>query len=322
MKLLITVLVLLSQAVMVSCVHAQPYPTKPVRLILPAAPGAATDVVARLIAGSLGERLGVAVIVENRGGAAGVIGTEVAARAAANGYTLMFAYQDPTILIPLLKKVSYSMENDFAPIAKVADLHFVIVANAKFAAKTLTELIEIARAQPERVKFSSAGTGGINHLVMELLQQRAGLKLMHVPYRGIAAATTGLLAGDVDVLAASPVAVAKPIKDGQLRGLAITREARSAMLPSVPTASESGFPGFVVSGYLGILAPAGVPQKIAEDLSTHIVALASANEFRRRLSVLGVDANPMGKQEFARFLSAESRLWREVIERGGIKLEE
>jgi len=321
-KLLITTLALLSQAVMLSGVQAQPYPAKPVRLIVPATPGAATDVVARLVAESLGERLGVAVIVDNRGGAAGVIGTELAARSAANGYTLMFAYQDPTILIPLLKKVPYSMETDFAPVAKVADLHYVIVANAKFAAKTLKELVDIAKAQPDRVKFSSAGNGGINHLAMELLQQRAGMKLMHIPYKGIAAATTGLLAGDVDVLAAAPLVVAKAIKDGQLRGLAITQDMRSAMLPSVPTASESGFPGFVMSAYLGIVAPAGVPQKIVEDLSAHVVALASAEEFRRRLTALGVDPGPMGREEFARFLSSESRLWREVIERGGIKLEE
>ena len=321
-KLLITTLALLSQAVMLPGVQAQPYPAKPVRLIVPATPGAATDVVARLVAESLGERLGVAVIVDNRGGAAGVIGTELASRSAANGYTLMFAYQDPTILIPLLKKVPYNMKTDFAPVAKVADLHYVIVANAKFAAKTLKELIDIARAQPDGVKFSSAGNGGINHLAMELLQQRAGMKLMHIPYKGIAAATTGLLAGDVDVLAAAPLVVAKAIKDGQLCGLAITQDTRSEMLPSVPTASESGFPGFFVSAYLGIVAPAGVPQKIVEDLSAHIVALASAEDFRRRLTALGVDPGPMGREEFARFLSSESRLWREVIERGGIKLEE
>ncbi len=322
MKIVAVALVLLSQALAFAPAHAQAYPAKPIHLIVPATPGAATDVVARLVAESLGERLGVACIVENRGGAAGIIGAQLAARAAPDGYTLMFAYPDPTLLMPLLRKVTYNVEKDFAPIANVAEIHYVIVANAKVPAKTLGELIQLAKAQPDRVKFSSAGTGGMNHLAMEFLQQRAGVKLMHVPYKGIAAATNGLLAGDVDILAAAPVSVARPIKDGQLRGLAITQGARSALLPSVPTVSESGFPGFAASAYFGIMAPAGVPQKIADDLGTHLVALASASEFQRRLSVLGVDPSPMGRLEFTRFLSSESKLWRDVIDRGGVKLEE
>jgi tripartite-type tricarboxylate transporter receptor subunit TctC len=303
--------------------HAQPYPSKPLRLIVPASPGAATDVMARLIAKALGERLGVGVVVDNRSGASGVVGTEVAARAPANGYTLVFTYQDNSILMPILaKKLPYNMQKDFALIAKVADMHFVLVANAKFRATTVKELIALAKKSPSDIKFSSAGNGGINHLIMELFQQNAGVKLMHIPYRGIAAATMGVIAGDVDLLAGGPVGLAKPISTGQVRGLAITKPTRSQLLPAVPTMAESGLSEVTVSAFFGVAAPAGIPEAAANLLSENIVALASAPEFREKVAQMGVEANPAGREGFSRFLANESKRWREVIERASIKLED
>lgn len=314
---------LCAHALLLPNAHGQPYPAKPLRLIVPASPGAATDVMARLVSKALGDRLGVGVVVDNRSGASGVIGTEVAARAPANGYTLVFAYQDNSILMPLLaKKLPYNMQKDFTLIAKVADMHFVLVANPRFRATTVKELVALAKKSPGDIKFSSAGNGGINHLIMELFQQNAGVKLMHIPYRGIAAATVGVISGDVDLLAGGPVGLAKPIKSGQLRGIAITKPARSHLLPEVPTMAESGLSEVTVSAYFGIAAPAGIPEAIAATLSDNIVAVASTPEFRERVAELGVEANPAGREGYARFLAGESQRWRQVIDRAAIKIED
>lgn len=323
MRCLIIVLAGMSQMLFAVSGSAQTYPAKPIRMIVAYPPGASTDVIARLVAHFLGERLGVSVVVDNRVGASGVIGTEAAARTAPDGYTLLLAQQDSHTLLPILKKqLPYNAEKDFVPIAKVGDVFLLIASNAKVPARTLKELIELAKAKPGELKFASAGNGGINHLVMELFMQRAGVKLLHIPYKGGATAVLGLLSGDIDVFGGSATLLAKAIDAGQLRGLVAAQEKRSALLPGVPTGEEAGFPDFVVSAWFGVFAPAGLPEPIAAKLSEAVVAVASSPEYRRRLAGAGGEGTPLGREAFTRFLREESARWREVIERGGIRMEE
>jgi tripartite-type tricarboxylate transporter receptor subunit TctC len=286
-------------------------------------PGASTDVIARLVSYLLGEKLGTSVVVDNRPGASGIIGTEAAARAPADGYNLVFAQQDSHTLLPILrKKLPYDAEKDFVPLAKVGDVYLLIVANSKVPAASAQELIQYAKANPGALRFSSAGEGGINHLVVELFKQRAGIDVGHIPYKGGAQATLAVIAGEVELFGGSRTLLAKAIDAGQVRALGIAQAARSPFLPSVPTMAEVGFPDFVVSAWFGVFAPAGIPDGIANRLSDALVAIASSEEYQKRLIAAGGEGMPLRREAFAEFLKAESNRWRDVIERGRIKLEQ
>lgn len=286
-------------------------------------PGASTDVVARLVSHYLGERLGTPVVVENRPGASGIIGTETAAKAAADGHTLLFALQDTHTLLPILrKKLPYDPEKDFVPLAKVGDIYLLIVANSKVPAKSAKELIAYAKANPGSLRFSSAGEGGINHLVVELFKQRAGIDIGHVPYKGGAQATLAVISGEVELFGGSRTLLAKAIEAGQVTPIGIAQAARSSFLPAVPTMAEIGFPDFVVSAWFGVFAPAGIPEAIANRLSETIVSIASSEDYQKRLVAAGGEGMPLGREAFGRFLKSESNRWRQVIEQGGIKLEQ
>ena len=301
----------------------QSYPSRPVRMIVAYPPGASTDVVARLVAHYLGERLGTAVVVENRPGAAGLIGTEAAAKAAPDGHTLLFALQDTHTLQPILRrKLPYDPEKDFVPLAKVGDIYLLIVANAKVPAKDAKELVAYAKANPGALRFSSAGEGGINHLVVELFKQRAGIDIGHIPYKGGAQATLAVIAGEVEIFGGSRTLLAKAIDAGQVRAIGIAQPARSPFLPNVPTMAEAGFPDFVVSAWFGVFAPTGTPEPIVNRLSETIVAIAGSEEYQKRLIAAGGEGLPLGRGDFEKFLKEESNRWRQVIQRAGIKLEQ
>ena len=301
----------------------QSYPSRPVRMIVAYPPGASTDVVARLVAHYLGERLGTAVVVENRPGAAGLIGTEAAAKAAPDGHTLLFALQDTHTLQPILRrKLPYDPEKDFVPLAKVGDIYLLIVANAKVPAKDAKELVAYAKANPGALRFSSAGEGGINHLVVELFKQRAGIDIGHIPYKGGAQATLAVIAGEVEIFGGSRTLLAKAIDAGQVRAIGIAQPARSPFLPNVPTMAEAGFPDFVVSAWFGVFAPTGTPEAIVNRLSETIVAIAGSEEYQKRLIAAGGEGLPLGRGDFEKFLKEESNRWRQVIQRAGIKLEQ
>jgi tripartite-type tricarboxylate transporter receptor subunit TctC len=302
---------------------AQTYPARPVRMIVAYPPGASTDVIARLVAHLLGERLGTAVVVDNRPGASGMIGTEAAAKAAPDGYTLLFALQDTHTLQPILrKKLPYDAEKDFVPLAKVGDVYLLIVANAKVPAANAQELIQYAKAHPGALRFSSAGEGGINHLVLELFKQRAGIDVGHIPYKGGAQATLAVIAGEVELFGGSRTLLARAIEAGQVRAIGIAQAARSPFLPDVPTMAEAGFPDFIVSAWFGVFAPAGIAEPIANRLSDTLVSIASSDEYQKRLVAAGGEGMPLRREAFAAFLKAESNRWRDVIERGRIKLEQ
>src|SRR5688572_24293721 len=303
--------------------HGQPYPSRPVRIIVAYPPGASTDVIARLVAHMLGERLGGPVVVENRPGASGIIGTELAAKAPADGYTLLFALQDTHTLLPILRrKLPYDPDKDFVPLAKVGDVYLLIVANAKVPAATPKDLIVYAKSNPGALRFSSAGEGGINHLVMELFRQRAGIDIGHIPYKGGAQATLAVIAGEVEVFGGSRTLLAKAIEAGQVRAIGIAQPARSPFLPNVPTMAEAGFPDFIVSAWFGVFAPTGTPEPIVNRLSETIVAIAGSEEYQKRLIAAGGEGLPLGRGDFENFLKEESNRWRQVIQRAGIKLEQ
>jgi len=306
-----------------AALHAQPYPAKPIHMVVAYPPGASTDVLARLVSQQLGERLNTAVVVENRVGASGIVGTEVAARAPADGYNLLFAQQDTHTLLPILKrKLPYDAEKDFVPLAKVGDVYLLIVANAKVPARSVKELLELARSKPGGLRFSSAGNGGINHLVLELFKQRTGMELTHIPYNGGAPATLAVISGEVELFGGSRTLLAKAIDAGQIRGVGVAQATRSAFLANLPTMAEIGIPDFVVSAWFGVFAPAGLPEAIANRLGETLVSIGSSDDYQKRLIAAGGEGQPLGRDAFGKFLKAESGRWRIVIEKAGIKIED
>ena len=306
-----------------STLHAQPYPAKPIHMIVAYPPGASTDVLARLVSQQLGERLNAAVVVENRVGASGIVGTEVAARAPADGYNLLFAQQDTHTLLPILKrKLPYDAEKDFVPLAKVGDVYLLIVANAKVPARSVKELLDLSRSKPGGLRFSSAGNGGINHLVLELFKQRTGMELTHIPYNGGAPATLAVISGEVELFGGSRTLLAKAIDAGQIRGVGMAQATRSAFLANLPTMAEIGIPDFVVSAWFGVFAPAGLSEGIANRLSETLVSIGSSDDYQKRLIAAGGEGQPLGRDAFGKFLKAESGRWRIVIEKAGIKIED
>ena len=302
---------------------AQAYPNKPIRIIVSNAPGASTDIIARALAQSMSERLGVPVFVDNRAGASGIVGTVAAAQAEPDGYTLLFGTQDTLTLLPVLKKsIPYDVARDLRPIAKVTDVPLLLASNAAVPAQSLQQLVALAKAKPDTLKYSSAGLGGINHLATELFAQTAGIKLAHIPYRGGAPATFALVAGEVELMAGSVSLLDQGMVSGKLRGLGIAAKARAERAPSVPTMQEAGFEGLVVSAYFGIVAPKAVPLDVADVLNRTIGAIATTPEFRQRVAATGGEVELLTGGDFDNFLAAEARRWRQVIERANIKLDE
>jgi len=301
-------------------VGAQSWPSKPIRMIVPGAAGASTDLLGRLTAQALSERLSVPVVVENRAGASGIIGVDVVAHAVPDGYTLLWTGQDTQILVPLTRKnLPYDINRDLTPIAKVGDLYMLLAVNPAFPVKTMQELVARAKASPGSIKFSSSGEGGINHLMVELLKERADIDLLHVPYKGGAPAVQALLAGDVDLYGGSTTNLASLVGSNRLRGLAIAKPTRDTSMPDVPTMAEAGYPNFVVSAWFGLYAPAGLPQHIAERLSSAVVSIASSPEFAAKFAKAGAETAPLARGAFAKYVAEDTSRWRGVIEAAGIK---
>lgn len=320
--LLVSALVLI-QTGWISSVSAQTYPSRPVRMIVTFPPGASTDVLARILAQRLSERLGNQFLIENRPGASGVVGVEAAARATPDGYTLLYATQGSLVLLPLLvKKLPYDPVRDFVPLAKVADVNLLIAVNAKVPGTTVKELVALSKERPGGLKFSSAGIGSINHLVMELFAQRTGIVLTHIPYKGGAPATLAAIAGEVDFFGGSRTLVLKPIEAGQLRGVGVAQSKRSSFLPNVPTMAELGIPGMEVSAWYGVVAPTGTPVAIAARLSQTIVEVASTPEYQKLLNANGGEGMPIGGAAYAAYVTSELANWRQIIGRSGIQIDE
>ena len=305
-----------------SWVHAQApaYPYKPVRLIIPFPPGGSNDVVGRSIAAQLAQRLDKPVVVENVGGAGGLIGTDMAAKAAPDGYTLLlmsvaFAFN------PSIYKLPYDPAAAFAPVAALGAGPSVIAVTASLPVNNLKELVALAREKPGSLNYASAGVGSFQHLAAELFKQQAGVDIVHVPFKGGGPAMMDVIAGNTQVAVGSLAQMIPQIKAGKLKALAVGSRSRVPALPDLPTVAEAGLPGYEVVNWWGIAAPAGTPQTIVERLHRELTAVVSSNETRKRFESEGADPLQMTPEEFGRFIAQETAKWARVVKDAGIKAE-
>jgi tripartite-type tricarboxylate transporter receptor subunit TctC len=297
---------------------AQDYPNRPVRLIIPFPPGGSNDVVGRLVANQLSEKLGHKVFVDNRGGAGGVLGTEAAAHAAPDGYTLLVVSIAHAVN-PALYKLSYDPIKSFAPVSIMATGPNVLVVNPTLPAKTVQELLALVKAKPGSVDYASAGVGSFQHLGGELFKLVAGVNLQHVPYKGGGPAMQDVIAGHVKVMFSSLVQTTPFIQSGQLRPLGVGGAKRNPVLPDVPTIQEAGVPGYVADNWWGIVAPAGTPQPIVDKLYKDIQDVLKSPELTAAFAREGAAAVTMTTAEFGKYMEAEMTKWGRVVKEGNIR---
>ncbi len=300
---------------------AQDYPSKPVRMVVPFSPGGSTDALARIVGQKLTERSGQPVIIENRAGAGGNIGAEQVARSAPDGYTLLLGGVPHAISASLYSRLPYDLARDLAAIAEIASFPSAIVLHPSLPANSASELIALARARPGRLSFGSAGNGSPNHLSLELFQTMAGVRMVHVPYKGSGQLVGDLLAGQVQ-LASMGLPVAVPhVQSGKLRAIAVTGAARSSLLPEVPTLSEAALPGFEVTSWYGVFGPAGLPADIVVKLNSEIGSAVTAPEVKERLAALGAEPSVKAPDQFGRYVRQEIARWAKVVKDSGAKAE-
>ncbi len=297
------------------------YPSKPVRFIVPSAAGGGTDIVTRAVAQKLAESLGQQFLVENRPGAGQMIGIEAAARAPADGYTLLMAASTLAINPIMYKKVSYDPVRDFAPITQAASVPNVLVVNPSLPVRSVAALIALAKQRPGEIAYASAGIGTSPQMSVELLKSMAGIDLVHVPYKGTSPGVIDLLAGQVSVMTPNVLTALPYIKAGRLRALAVTSARRSAALPEVPTMAEAGLPGYESSQWYGVLAPAGTPRDIVIRLNAEIVRALQAADVRGRLAADGAEPVGGSPAEFAALIKSEISKWAKVAAAAGIRPE-
>jgi tripartite-type tricarboxylate transporter receptor subunit TctC len=306
----------------VSGVQAQAYPVKPVRMVLPFPPGGGTDVVGRLLAQKLGQALGQQVIVDNRAGAGGRIGTELVAKSPPDGYTLMLGTSSVMGTGPALyQKLPFRMPGDFAPISLVAYTAYVLVTHPSVPASSVKQLIALARSKPGRLTYASSGAGGAAHLSGELFSSMAGVKMIHVAYKGSSPGMFSVMSGETDIMFNNTLPALPQVKNGRLRALAVTTAQRFVLLPDVPTVAESGLPGFEVQQNYGVLAPAGTPRDIVNRLNQEIAKAMQTDDARNRLLADGSAVKVSTPEEFERAITAEIAKWSKVIKQAGIKEE-
>ena len=299
---------------------AQDYPTKPVRLIIPFPPGAINDTVGRMIATQLGTRLGKQVVVDNRAGAAGVIGTELAANAPKDGYTLLVVSLVNAVN-PWLYKLPYDPIKSFEPVAILASAPNVLAVNAELPVKSVKEFIALAKEKPGQLQYASGGIGSFQHLGAELFRLAAGVNMLHVPFKGGGPAMIDVLGGHTKVIFATTITALPHVRSGKLRVLGVGGRERSPALPDVPTIAEAGVPGYEAANWIGIVAPAGTPAAIVAKLHKEISAAVDSPEIQKQFSSEGVEAMRMSSAEFGDFAVKEMAKWERVVKEGGIKAE-
>ena len=300
--------------------RAQSYPDKPIRLIIPFTPGGGTDNLSRLVGNKLAEKNSWTMVMDNKAGASGAIGSAEAVKAPPTGYEIVMGQADNLAVTPLLNKaVTYDPVKDLQPVAHVADVPIILLTSAAKPYKTLAELIAAAKAAPGTITFASAGAGTVSHLVGELFASTAKIDIRHVPYKGSAPALADLLGGHVDLMTSSVSSAVAQIKAGKARGLAVSTAKRSSVLPDVPTVAESGYPGFDVATWYGLYAPAGVSQSIVTTLNTEVNKILP--ELREAINGQGGELRIISPQAFGDLLKSDIDKWRGVIKAANIKLD-
>jgi tripartite-type tricarboxylate transporter receptor subunit TctC len=310
--------VLVAVALFASPAHAQAWPDKPVTLVVPYPPGGSADILARLVGQKLGERLGQAVVVENKAGAGTAIGARAVANAAPDGYTLLLGTVSSQAINPAMSKVGYDPLKGFVAVSPVAAIPFVLVANPSVAASSVADVIAMAKASPGKVAYASAGLGTSNHLAGALLASDAHVDLLHVPYKGSAPALNDVLGGRVPFMF-DLVATSLPmLHAGKLKALAVTSRERSPLLPDVPTVIESGVPDYEVTAWFGVFAPAGTPAAVVNRLNADLTAVLRTPDMQKRLRELGAEPDTASPQAYGRYIRAEADKWASVVHTAGI----
>ena len=304
-----------------TCAFAAAYPDKPVRMVVPFPPGGGTDVVARAIALKLTEQWGQSVVVDNRPGAASMVGTEMLARAVPDGYTLGFVSMSHTINPSIHKKLPFDPIADFSPVALAATAPNVLVVNPGVGAKSVAELVQIAKSRPGKLNFPSSGNGGVSHLSMEMFRYAAGIDIVHVPYRGAGPALTALLANETQLMMATTPVALPQMKAGRLIALATTGLKRSSLAPEIPTVAEAGYPGFEADTWYGMLAPAKVPPALVNQANAAVTKMLTQADFKERLAHEG--AQPAGgtPAQFAAHIKSEIEKWAKIVRMARVKIE-
>jgi tripartite-type tricarboxylate transporter receptor subunit TctC len=308
-------------SLLVTPAAAQPYPSRVVKLIVPQTPGGATDVFARKIGQLLSEKWGQPVVIENRAGAGGVVGTDVVAKSAPDGYTLLVTYAGSQAINPsLYQKIPFDSVKDFQTVATLASTPFVLIVHSKLPAKDLAEYVALARARPDALTYASSGNGSVNHLLGEMLKTEAGIKMLHVPYRGVAPAITDVIGGQVDSAFSSVPSVLQMVQTDKVRALAISSAQRIAAAPEIPTIAESGFPGFDVNPWWGILAPAGIDVTIVRKINEDVANILGTKEMIDFLAAQGAEPLITSPEAFLKILEADVVKWAKVVKSAGVTL--
>jgi tripartite-type tricarboxylate transporter receptor subunit TctC len=301
---------------------AQAYPDRPVTLVIPFAPGGSTSIVGRVIADKMSETLGEKIIVDNRPGAGGTVGTRAVAKSAPDGYTIGLGYTGTLAIGPTLySKAGYDPRKDFAPIGLIGNSPNSLVVHPAFPAKTVGELIAYARANPGKVNFGSAGAGTASHITGEYFGRAAGITLVHIPYKGTGPALVDLIGGHIPMAFAPIPATHANVSGGQLRALAVTSLTRTSLLPEVPTIAESGLQDFDASLVYGLIAPAGTPRPIIERLNKELRAALASDEVRKRLLQDGTEPTPGTPEDYAAFIDKDETKWSAIVKASGAKEE-
>ncbi len=297
------------------------YPVKPVRLIVPWPPGGGADVLTRMLAPSLSQALGQQVIVDNRGGAAGNIGAELAAKSPPDGYTIAFAYSGTHSINPHIYSKMPFRESDFAPVIWLSSVPQVVVVHPSLPVKTIRDLIALDKARPNQLAYGSSGNGAINHLAGELFNHMTGTKLVHVPYKGGGPAAVALLGGEIGLILGEPASIVGHIKAGKVRAVAVTTEKRSLSFPDLPTVAESGVQGYEVTSWNGMLAPAGTPAEIVRRLNAEYNRIMADPEMRKRMLANGYEPVGGPPEKFGEHIRAEITKWGPVVKRANVKVD-
>jgi tripartite-type tricarboxylate transporter receptor subunit TctC len=312
---------LAAPALLAGSALAQSYPTKPIRMIVPFAPGGGTDVIARLLATQMSQSIGRQVLVDNRAGANAIIGTEIVARAPADGYTVLFVSSPHSINPGLYPKLPYDTLKDFAPISQAASSPYVLVVHASLPVKNVRDLIALAKARPGQIDYGSGGSGSSAHLAAELFKDMAGIDLREIPYKGAGPALAAVVGGEAALVFGNALTVKPHIQSGRVRALGIASAQRSVAAPELPTIAESGVPGYRADAILGMLAPAKTPRPVIELLNAEVHKAMRAPEMTERMKSLGVDVALTTPEGFGQVIESEMQRWGKLIRKLGLKIE-
>ena len=300
---------------------AADYPSRPVRFVVPFPPSGGTDIVARLLAQQLTERLRQPFVIDNRPGAASTIGAQIAAKAAPDGHTLLLVTASFAMSASFYKSLPYDSVNDFDAVARVASGPLVVVVHPSVAASSIKQLIALAKAAPDKLNYASGGAGGINHFAAEMFKTMTGTRMIHVPYKGAGPALAALIGGETQMMVATVGSALAQVRSGKLKALATCGEQRTAILPQLATVAESGVPGYAADNWYGVLAPRHVPLATISELNRHIDAILKTDAVRERYVASGFESSPSTPVRFAQYLRAEIRKWKRVMSEAGISPE-